>query len=215
VSPRRGIPFVVSAPSGTGKTTVCRTVVKRDPEIDFSVSHTTRAPRLEERDGADYFFVSRECFRAMIAEGAFIEHAEYAGNLYGTSLQALDEPLGRGRDLILEVEVQGARQIRARRKDARFVFLLPPSLEELERRLRRRATDPPEAVSRRLAIVHEELAAVHDFDYAVVNDELEATIGAVLAIVRAERTGDTAAVRARYGRQGVVRERGPALGLRV
>jgi guanylate kinase len=209
------MPFVVSAPSGTGKTTVCRAVVARDRDIEFSVSHTTRPPRPGEREGVDYFFVSPEVFRAMVVEGAFVEHAEYAGNLYGTSLRALDGPLDEGRDLILEVEVQGARQIRARREDARFLFLLPPSLEELERRLRSRATDPSEAVSRRLAIVREELAAVHDFDYAIVNDALEDTIEAVRAIVRAERAGDTAGARARYGRERVVRERGPELGLRA
>lgn len=210
---RRGIPFVVSAPSGTGKTTVCRAVVERDPGIEFSVSHTTRPPRPGERDGVDYHFVDVATFRAMVADGAFVEHAEYAGNLYGTSQRALDGPLAQGRDLLLEVEVQGARQIRGRRADARFVFLLPPSLEELERRLRRRGTDPLEVVARRLAIVRDELAAVHGFDYAVVNEVLEEAAAGVKAIVDAERSGDTAAVRARYGRERVVRERGAVLGL--
>jgi guanylate kinase len=204
VSPRRGIPFVVSAPSGTGKTTVCRGLVQADPGIEFSISHTTRPQRPSEREGRDYHFVSRAEFERMIAEGGFVEHAEYAGNLYGTSFSALDEPLGRGADLLLEVDVQGALQLRERRPDARFIFLLPPSMEELERRLRGRNTDPPEVVERRLRLVRLELAEVHAFDYAVVNDDVERTIEALRAIVAAERAGDAAAARARWGRAGVV-----------
>ena len=199
MSPRRGAPFVVSAPSGTGKTSVCRQVVERDPQIELSVSHTTRRPRPEERDGADYHFVTAEEFRALVDGNAFVEHAEYGGNLYGTSWSSLDGPLDRGRDLLLEIEVQGARQIRARRTDARFLFLLPPSMEELARRLRRRGTDDERDVQRRLEIVVRELRAVHGFEYAVVNDELEAAVAAVCEIVRAERCGDTASVKARFG----------------
>jgi guanylate kinase len=204
VSARRGIPFVVSAPSGTGKTTVCRGLVEREAGIAFSVSHTTRPQRPSERAGRDYHFVSRPEFERMVRAGAFVEHAEYAGNLYGTSFDALDEPLRRGADLLLEVDVQGALQLRQRRSDARFVFLLPPSLEELERRLRGRNTDAPEVVERRLALVRRELEAVHAFDYAVVNEDVERTIAALREIVAAERAGDTAAVRARWGRAGVV-----------
>jgi len=203
VSGRRGIPFVVSAPSGTGKTTVCRGLVKRDPGIEFSVSHTTRPQRPREREGQHYHFVSPEQFRRMVDEGAFVEHAEYAGNLYGTSFAALDPPLERGRDLLLEVDVQGALQLRERRPDARFIFLLPPSLGELERRLRSRGTDPPEVVSLRLALVRRELEALRVFDYAIVNEEVERTIEALLAIVGAERAGDARAVRAVHGREAV------------
>jgi len=204
VSPRRGIPFVVSAPSGTGKTTVCRGLVDRDPGIEFSISHTTRARRSGEEDGAHYHFVSRTEFERMVAAGAFVEHAEYAGNLYGTSFASLDAPLGRGRDLLLEVDVQGALQLRERRSDARFVFLLPPSLDELERRLRGRGTDAPEVVERRLALVRRELAAVHAFDYALVNEDVARTIEALRAIVAAERAGETTAVRAQHGVAPVV-----------
>jgi guanylate kinase len=199
VSERRGIPFVVSAPSGTGKTTVCRALVERDPGIEFSISHTTRARRAGEEDGLHYRFVSRAEFERLVADGAFVEHAEYAGNLYGTSFASLDAPLGRGRDLLLEVDVQGALQLRERRRDARFIFLLPPSLAELERRLRGRGTDAPEVVERRLAEVRRELAAVHAFDYAVVNEEVARTIETLLEIVAAERAGAAAAVRARHG----------------
>jgi guanylate kinase len=200
----RGIPFVVSAPSGTGKTTVCRGVVARDAGIAFSISHTTRAMRPGEQDGRDYHFVSRDEFRRLVDAGAFVEHAEYAGNLYGTSWASLDAPLAAGRDLLLEVDVQGALQLRARRRDARFVFLLPPSREELVRRLTRRGTDAPDAIARRLAAVDDELRAVHAFDYAIVNDDVERATRAMLEIIAAERAGDTAAVRARWDRARVV-----------
>jgi guanylate kinase len=213
VSGRRGIPFVVSAPSGTGKTTVCRAVVGRDPGIEFSISHTTRPRRAGERDRVDYHFVSPETFRRLVEAGAFVEHAEYAGHGYGTSFASLDGPLSRGRDLLLEVEVQGAAQLREKRPDAVFIFLLPPSLEELEKRLRGRGTDSEDAVNLRLAAAARELRAVAGFDYAVVNEELEATIGAVCAIVQAEREGRTAGVRARYGRAPVLERVGARLGL--
>ena len=129
---RRGVPFLVAAPSGTGKTTVCRSVMKRDSGLRFSVSHTTRTPRAGERDGEDYFFVTSREFRRLVDEDAFLEHAEYAGHNYGTSWRALEEPLTQGHDLLVEIEVQGARQVRDRRDDVCFIFLLPPSMEELE-----------------------------------------------------------------------------------
>jgi guanylate kinase len=201
---RRGTPYVVSAPSGTGKTSVCRLVVERDPHIEFSVSHTTRVPRPGEREGVDYHFVSAEEFRALAAEDAFVEHAEYGGNLYGTSWRSLDAPLARGKDLLLEIEVQGARQIRARRADARFLFLLPPSMEELARRLRGRGTDDEAQVERRLEMARAELRAVHGFDYAVVNDQLELAATSVCEIIQAERSGDPFSARERFGTSGVV-----------
>ncbi len=201
---RTGIPFVVSAPSGTGKTTVCRRVVARDAGIVFSISHTTRAMRKGEEDGRDYHFVSRDAFQQLLAQGAFVEHAEYAGNLYGTSWKSLDAPLAAGQDLLLEVDVQGALQLRERRRDARFVFLLPPSRAELERRLVGRGTDAPEAIERRLAAVDTELRAVHAFDYAVVNDDVERATQALLAIIAAERTGNTAPAHAQWDRAQVV-----------
>jgi guanylate kinase len=203
VSVRRGIPFVVSAPSGTGKTTVCRRLVERDAQLEHSVSHTTRAQRPGEQEGVHYHFVSEAEFRRLADAGAFVEYAEYAGHLYGTSFDAIEAPLAQGRDLLLEVDVQGALQLRERRRDARLVFLLPPSLDELERRLRSRGTDAPEVVERRLALVRRELEALPSFDYAVVNEEVERTVEALLEIVAAERAGDTARVRAAYGRAGV------------
>ena len=139
-APRRGIPFLVAAPSGTGKTTVCRKVMERDDRLRFSVSHTTRAPRAGEVDGVHYHFVDVATFGRMVDEGAFVEHAEYANHLYGTSWQSLRDPLEQGFDLLLEIEVQGARQVRRKHRelglDVWFVFLLPPSRAELDRRLR-------------------------------------------------------------------------------
>jgi len=197
---RAGIPFVVSAPSGTGKTTVCRRVVAEDRGVEFSISHTTRPMREREVHGRDYFFTSRPEFERLIAAGEFVEWAEYAGNLYGTSFGSLDAPLSQGRDLLLEVEVQGAGQLRARRRDARFIFLLPPSRAELERRLRGRGTDSPEAIVRRLAAVDDELRAVTIFDYAVVNDDVDEAVRAVRAIIDAERRGDAATAKQRWAR---------------
>lgn len=197
-APRQGIPFVVSAPSGTGKTTVCRAVVARDPELVLSISHTTRPPRTRERDGIDYFFVPRETFCDLVARGTFLEHAEYRGNLYGTSWPAIESPLAHGRDLLLEIDTAGARQVRARLPAARLIFLLPPSLAVLERRLRDRQTDSEEVIRQRLAIAKDEIAEAPWYDYAVVNDDLERAISGVLDIVRAERSGETTAVRARF-----------------
>jgi guanylate kinase len=184
---RRGIPFVVSAPSGTGKTTVCKALVAGDPNLRFSISHTTRAPRNGERDGADYHFVDRARFAELLAQGAFLEHAEYAGNLYGTSHAALEAPLAAGHDLLLEIEVQGARQVRERRPDARLVFLVPPSTTALERRLAGRGSDSPEAVKARLDLAQRELAARDLFDYEIVNDDLDRCVAAVREVIAAER----------------------------
>jgi guanylate kinase len=208
---RAGIPFVVSAPSGTGKTTVCRRVVAEDGGVEFSISHTTRAMRAGEVHGRDYFFTSRPEFERLIAAGEFVEWAEYAGNLYGTSFGSLDEPLGQGRDLLLEVEVEGARQLRARRRDARFIFLLPPSRAELERRLRGRGTDSPEAIARRLAAVDDELRAVSIFDYAVVNDDIDSAVQAMQEIIAAERAGETANAKQRWSREITLARIAPVL----
>lgn len=199
--PRPGIPFVAAAPSGTGKTTICRGVLSRDPSIRFSVSHTTRPPRQGEVDGRDYHFVRPDAFRRMVDAGDFVEHAEYAGHLYGTSWRSLEEPLSEGFDLLIEIEVQGARQIRERRTDARFLFLLPPSLGVLEQRLRGRGTDSDEVIEHRLALADRELEAVSFFDYVIVNDQIEACVASVLEIVAAERAGDLDRVVERYGRE--------------
>jgi guanylate kinase len=198
-APRRGIPFVVSAPSGTGKTTVCRAAVARDPGIVLSVSHTTRRPRPGERPGVDYHFVDEAAFQALVAGGAFLEHARYSGHWYGTSWAAIEEPLARGLDVLLEIETEGARQVRARREDACLVFLLPPSRAELERRLRGRGTDGEEEVARRLAIARREFQAAAWFDAFVVNEAVERAADELLAIVAAARAGGRPALAGRTG----------------
>jgi len=204
---RKGIAFVVAAPSGTGKTTICHAVVDADDQIVHSISHTTRRPREGEEDGIHYHFVDAQTFRRMVDDGEFLEHANYNGNLYGTSREALRvEMEERGRDVLLEIEVQGAQQLREKDTGACFIFLLPPSLTELARRLRARGTDDEETINKRLAIVDNELKAVGHFDYAVVNDDLDDAIAGVAGIIAAERSGDAAAIERtaeRHGRERV------------
>lgn len=192
---RRGVPLVISAPSGTGKTTVCRELVGRDPQLVFSISHTTRPPRAGEVDGRDYHFLSRAAFAAKVAAGAFLEHAEYSGHLYGTSRDALERELEAGRDVLLEIETEGAAQVRRSGVGAYLLFLLPPSLDALAARLRGRGTDGDAEVERRLQIAEAEFRAARDFDALVVNHNVEDTVAAVLEIVAALRDGRADAVR--------------------
>jgi guanylate kinase len=208
-----GLLFVVAAPSGTGKTTVCRRVVERDRQVELSVSHTTRERRPGERDGAAYHFVTRAAFQDLVEEKAFLEWAEYHGNHYGTSWAALEEPLARGHDVLLEIEIQGARQVRERRPDARLIFLLPPSLEVLERRLRSRGTETEQAVAGRLRLARRELAGADGlFDYAVLNDDLERCVADVCEILRAEREARAEPLRRRFApAAALARLRGAAL----
>ena len=196
--------FVVAAPSGTGKTTICRMLLERDPRLRLSVSHTTRAPRTGEVDGVDYHFVSTAEFRALNREGAFLEHAEYGNNLYGTSWKAIDQPLLEGDDVILEIEVQGAEQVKSRRPDANLIFLLPPSLAVLEERLRGRKTDAEAVIQKRMALVDRELAAARLFDYAVVNDDLDAAVERVLDVIEAIREGRAEEIAKTHGRSVVL-----------
>ncbi len=191
---RRGIPFVISAPSGTGKTTVCHELVRRDPGLVFSVSHTTRSPRAGEVDGRDYHFVSRDSFDAMAVAGEFLEHAEYSGNRYGTAWPALERELDAGRDVLLEIETEGAAQVRARSVGAFLVFLLPPSLDSLAERLRGRGTDRDDEVERRLRIAENEFRAARHFDAVVINRDVEETVTTVMEIVAAVRAGAAAQV---------------------
>ena len=186
---RRGIPFVVAAPSGTGKTTVCQRVVAADALVEFSVSHTTRPRREGEVDGSDYHFVTREGFERLIGEDAFLEWAIYNGNHYGTSWASIEAPLARGHDVLLEIEIQGAAQVRERRSDARSIFLLPPSMKVLEERLRARGTDSDQQIAGRLDRARIEVEETSSFDYAVVNEELERCVAEVLEVVRGEREG--------------------------
>ncbi len=185
---RAGIVFVISGPSGVGKSSMLRRVLEHDPRLRFSVSHTTRPPREGERDGEHYRFVSADEFRGLIDRGAFLEWAEYQGNLYGTSRSAVDEPTGQGIDLILEVEVQGASQLRAMLPDAVTVFVLPPgSLHDLEERLRSRRSDDEQAIQKRLETARREVQEAQHYHYVIVNDELDRASSDLLHVVGAAR----------------------------
>ena len=186
-APAAGTLFVVAAPSGAGKSTLVNALLEVEPSISLSVSHTTRPPRTGEQYGRHYYFVERAEFEREVAEGIFLEHAEVHGNLYGTSRTTVDGLLAQSRDVLLEIDWQGARQIRAAKPDCVSVFILPPSRPELERRLRGRGSDAPEVIERRLHNSREEIAHAHEFDYIVVNDRFEDALDDLQAVVRAVR----------------------------
>jgi guanylate kinase len=182
-----GILFIVSAPSGAGKTSLVRALLGRDPGLALSVSSTTRSPRPGETDGVHYHFLSHDAFGAAVAAGAFLEHAQVFGNRYGTRESDVRACLAEGRDLILEIDWQGARQVRARLPESVGIFVLPPSMAELERRLRTRATDSDSVIAGRLAQARDDLGHARDYDYLVVNDDFETALGELAAIALAER----------------------------
>ena len=185
---RRGMLFILSSPSGAGKTTLARKLMESDPGITLSVSATTREPREGEVDGRDYHFVSHDGFEAMVKDSALLEHAEVFGNRYGTPRAPVEAVLAEGRDVLFDVDWQGARQIRAAAgEDTVSVFILPPSLGELERRLTARAQDDPETVKRRMAKARDEISHWHEYDYVLKNKVLEDCIIQLGAIVAAER----------------------------
>ena len=167
---------VLTGPSGVGKGTLVRLLLERHPRIWLSVSATTRAPRQGEQEGESYFFLSREDFEQRVSDGGFLEWAEFAGNLYGTPRQPVEERLAQGRPVLLEIELEGARQVRSSFPEGLQVFLEPPSFEELERRIRGRGTDSEEAIQKRLARARVELDASPEFDARLVNGELETAL---------------------------------------
>ena len=183
----RGVLFVISAPSGTGKTTVVDRLMERAERLGRSRSCTSRAARAGEIDGVDYNFISRARFEALVQEDAFLEWAEIFGNLYGTTRRDTEATLEAGLDLVLTIDVQGARQVRSRMPEAVGIFVLPPSLEVLATRLRGRNKDPETAIVTRLATAREEVGAVSEYDYVVVNDDLHRCVAEVQAIIVAER----------------------------
>ncbi len=191
----RGRLIVVSGPSGAGKSTLIRAALDAVPQLAYSVSATTRTPRPGEVDGRDYVFLSREEFERWIAEDRFLEWAEYSGNLYGTPEQKVEEFLDGGRSVILEIELQGARQVRAKRPDAAMVFVRAPSLDETHRRLSGRATETEEAMKTRLATAVEEVAARDEFDYEVVNGDRERARREMIEIMESIVTGGNDAAR--------------------
>ena len=175
--------FVISAPSGAGKTTLVKRIIAARPDLKFSISYTTRQARSGEQNGVDYFFLNRDEFEAMRTEGAFLEHAEVFGNFYGTGKQQVNDLCAAGKDVLLEIDWQGAQQVMANDPDCTSIFILPPSTEELERRLRGRATDSEEVIQRRLGEAVDDISHWTEFDHVVINTDLDLAVTELLAIL--------------------------------
>lgn len=186
MSNKRGILMVVSGPSGAGKGTVCRRLVEKRGDVFLSVSATTRAPREGETDGVHYHFISEEDFKERIAAGGMLEHAVFCGNYYGTPKQAVDDMLAEGKNVILEIEVQGAMKVRSRYPEGVYVFVLPPSMSELRCRLTGRGTETPEVVQRRLDTAAAEFTYIQKYNYILLNDDVEKAVCRLEAIIDAE-----------------------------
>ncbi len=184
----RGNLFIISAPSGAGKTSLVKALVESLPDICFSVSHTTRPKRPGEREDVDYHFVDVAAFERMAAEGRFLEHAQVFGNYYGTSRDKVQERLRQGQDVVLDIDWQGARQVRRAEPDCISIFILPPSLDELARRLRHRAQDDDGIIHRRLTAAVREMGHYHEYDYLLINDQFEATLEQLRAVFLAMRS---------------------------
>ena len=182
----KGKTFIICGPSGVGKGTVVSRLMEADPTLYFSVSATTRAPRAGEADGVHYHFLTRERFQEWIDAGDFLEHAQFVGNFYGTPRRYVDEAMDQGRDVLLDIEIQGAEQIHPQRPEAVRIYIAPPSWEELERRLTGRGTEDTEKIRSRLARGREEFAAARDFDYLVINDTVDHAVAEIRAIMTAE-----------------------------
>lgn len=183
---QKGKLFIVSGPSGVGKSTILKELFARRENLYFSVSATTRAPRPGEEDGVHYHFLSAETFRQWVEEDEFLEYAEFVGNAYGTPKRYVDEALAAGKDVILDIEIQGAQQICAKRPDTVAIFVAPPSWEELERRLTARGTDTPEKIHKRLLRAREEVRTAHTYNYFVINDTVDHAVMELEAILTAE-----------------------------
>ncbi len=183
----RGLLIVVSGASGTGKGTVCKKLLSELPNVHYSISATTRKPRQGEVDGREYYFISEDDFKQWIADGKFLEYAEVYGNFYGTPLTKIEERLNRGEDVLLEIDVQGALNVKRKCPDGVYIFLLPPSLNELKRRIEGRGSETPDSLKRRLQAAVAEIQIGREYDYAVVNDTVDNAAARIEAILVAER----------------------------
>lgn len=185
----RGNLFIISAPSGTGKTTILKKIITEIENIAFSVSHTTRLPRAEEQEGGDYFFIDKEAFAAMRQQDLFLEWAEVHGNLYGTSSDTVQAAVKQGLDIILDIDVQGARQVKEKLGlNGVFIFISPPSLAELAKRLTGRSTETDDVIATRLANAKEEMKSIDQYDYVIVNDTVDRAVEVLKSIIVAERS---------------------------
>jgi guanylate kinase len=191
VSNKRGLLIVISGPSGVGKDTLIRRLLELDKNLRYSVSCTTRPARPGEVDGVNYSFVTREKFQQLIGQGAFLEYATYDGNLYGTVHERVEKAREAGYDIVLKIEVQGAEQVRAKVPDALFIFVVPPSTQELERRQETRNSESAQDMASRRKIAEREMTYISRYDHVVVNDELERAVAEVLAIIREAREPQT------------------------
>jgi guanylate kinase len=187
IASRRPIVYIISAPSGSGKSTLVNELLKLVPNLDFSISYTTRLPRGSEQNGKQYYFVTRKQFEQMISAGDFLEHAEFDGNYYGTARRFLSEAESKGHDLLLDIDVQGAAQIKQKMPDEVSIFVLPPDRKTLEWRLRKRSEDADPVIRRRLEAAKREVKNYSKYDYILINDDLEESIENLLALVLSER----------------------------
>ncbi|RQD70332.1 MAG: guanylate kinase [Tindallia sp. MSAO_Bac2] len=183
---QKGLLMVISGPSGTGKGTLVKHLLKRNNKIQLSVSATTRKPRPGEVDGVNYFFLNKNEFEEKLTHGEFLEHAEVYGNYYGTPKAFVENQLNRGHNVLLEIDIVGAMQIRKKFKEAVFLFIIPPSLEELQRRIENRGTETPEQMTKRMDSALEEIRELEQYDYVILNDDIDKATGLIESIVKAE-----------------------------
>lgn len=184
---QKGLLVIISGASGTGKGTVCKKLLAENPNIFYSISATTRKPRQGEVDGREYYFITVDEFKTWIAEEKFLEYAEVYGNFYGTPIHKIEERLRRGEDVLLEIDIQGALNVMKKRPDGVYIFLLPPSIEELKNRITGRGSESPETLERRFQAAASEIATGKKYQYAVVNDTVEAAVAKIQNILAAER----------------------------